>query len=31
MRAPRNRTFSIYGAILDVDVTHDEFLEELVN
>ncbi|MGI2750932.1 hypothetical protein ACRS52_20285 [Bacillus cytotoxicus] len=31
MRAPRNRTFSIHGAMLDVDVTHDEFLKELVN
>lgn len=30
MRVSRNRTISINGSILDVDVTHDEFLQELV-
>ncbi|MBO1578180.1 MULTISPECIES: hypothetical protein [Bacillus] len=30
MRVPRNRTISINGAILDVDVSHDEFLEEFI-
>ncbi|MFJ8522474.1 hypothetical protein [Bacillus cereus] len=30
MRVSRNRTISINGSILDVDVTHDEFLQEFV-
>ncbi|KFN02141.1 hypothetical protein D0U04_15750 [Bacillus clarus] len=30
MRVPRNRTISVKGSILDVDVTHDEFLEEFI-
>ena len=30
MRVSKNRTISINGSILDVDVTHDEFLQEFV-
>ncbi|PGZ18009.1 MULTISPECIES: hypothetical protein [Bacillus cereus group] len=30
MRVPRNRTISVNGAILDVDVSHDEFLDEFI-
>ncbi|PFA22009.1 hypothetical protein CN373_11225 [Bacillus cereus] len=30
VRVPRNRTISINGAILDVDVSHDEFLDEFI-
>ncbi|KMP64592.1 hypothetical protein TU57_11795 [Bacillus cereus] len=30
MRVFKNRTISINGSILDVDVTHDEFLQEFV-
>ncbi|MBH0347611.1 MULTISPECIES: hypothetical protein [Bacillus cereus group] len=30
MRVSRNRTILINGSILDVDVTHDEFLQEFV-
>ena len=30
MRVYRNRTISINGSILDVDVTHDEFLQDFV-
>ncbi|HDR7564746.1 hypothetical protein P9452_01825 [Bacillus mycoides] len=30
MRVSRNRTIAINGSILDVDVTHDEFLQEFV-
>ncbi|PGC30704.1 hypothetical protein COM11_09255 [Bacillus pseudomycoides] len=30
MRVSRNRTISINGAILDVDVSHDEFLDEFI-
>ena len=30
MRESKNRTISINGVILDVDVTHDEFLQEFV-
>lgn len=31
MRVPRNRTISIHGAVLDVDVSHDEFLDEFID
>ncbi|MEB9629229.1 MULTISPECIES: hypothetical protein [Bacillus cereus group] len=30
MRVSKHRTISINGSILDVDVTHDEFLQEFV-
>ncbi|WP_459500899.1 hypothetical protein [Bacillus sp. C1] len=30
LRVPKNRTISINGAILDVDVSHDEFLDEFI-
>lgn len=30
MRVSKNRTISINGSIFDVDVTHDEFLQEFV-
>ncbi|MGH0778737.1 hypothetical protein ACQVQ8_16725 [Bacillus cereus] len=30
MRVSKNRTILINGSILDVDVTHDEFLQEFV-
>lgn len=30
MRVSKNRTISINASILDVDVTHDEFLQEFV-
>ncbi|PEY35657.1 hypothetical protein CN354_15200 [Bacillus cereus] len=30
IRISRNRTISINGAILDVDVSHDEFLDEFI-
>ncbi|AIK38211.1 hypothetical protein COM13_16180 [Bacillus pseudomycoides] len=30
IRVSRNRTISINGAILDVDVSHDEFLDEFI-
>ncbi|MDM5153904.1 hypothetical protein QUF88_08710 [Bacillus sp. DX1.1] len=30
MRVPRNRTIAINGAILDVDVSHDEFIDEFI-
>ncbi|MEW4150477.1 hypothetical protein Q0N88_09485 [Bacillus thuringiensis] len=30
MRVSKNRTISINGSILDVDVTHDEFFQEFV-
>ncbi|MDA2189356.1 hypothetical protein PDN08_16690 [Bacillus cereus] len=30
MRVSKNRTISINGSILDVGVTHDEFLQEFV-
>ncbi|MEN1935643.1 hypothetical protein AAIE21_08455 [Paenibacillus sp. 102] len=30
MLVSRNRTISINGAILDVDVSHDEFLDEFI-
>ncbi len=30
MRVSKNRTISINGSILDVDVTRDEFLQEFV-
>ena len=30
MRVSKNGTISINGSILDVDVTHDEFLQEFV-
>lgn len=31
MRVSRNRTISINGSILDVDVTHDEFYKSLLS
>ncbi|CAG9614922.1 hypothetical protein BACCIP111899_04156 [Bacillus rhizoplanae] len=30
MYVPRYRTISINGAVLDVDVSHDEFVDELI-
>ncbi|CAI8903345.1 hypothetical protein [Bacillus pseudomycoides] len=30
IRVSRNRTISINGAILDVDVSHDKFLDEFI-
>ncbi len=31
MRVSKNRTISINGSILDVDVTHDEFYKSLLS
>ncbi|MFI8705760.1 hypothetical protein ACIGHG_01525 [Bacillus sp. NPDC077411] len=30
MYVPRYRTISINGAVLDVDVSHDEFIDEFI-
>ncbi|WP_440603281.1 hypothetical protein [Bacillus sp. GB_SG_008] len=30
MFVPRYRTISINGAVLDVDISHDEFVDELI-